>query len=151
MKTREDKDRRGEVGFGDRHMVDHWTGMLNQLTRSLFCVGKVTCHAGGGSKKVHVVTVIHHVVHTAGRAALSQIHAVNHCPVLCAARRGGVVADAHEDVRGHMNEMPRGGHKRLQPCSAGNSSLRMSRSLHSVDVIVVRSDMLWITPQHGFQ
>ena len=68
-----------------------------------------------------------------------------------APRRCGVVPSTEVDVRGHMNQMARCRRERFQTPGAGKRSLGVSRGLHSMNVIVIRTNMIWIASQHRFQ
>src|SRR6202011_6278768 len=105
MKSYEDEDCRWQIDFRDGHVMDHGSDVLNQLIGGLLRVRKASFHAMSSSKEVKVVGVVHHVVHAARSATVSQIDAVGLGCDRIASRRRSVVADTHVNVRGHMNKM----------------------------------------------
>src|SRR5450755_712497 len=151
MEPNEYEDRSRCVALGHGHVVEHWTDMGSQLISGSLGVNEVARHAVGSCEEVKIVAVIHHVVHAAGCGGLPQIHAVNISPRRSAVGGCRVVSYPHISVRGHMHEMTRGWYERFQTPGASQGPLRVWGRLHSMDVVMIRADVIGITTQHRFQ
>lgn len=151
MEPDEDEDWCWQIGFSHWHVVNHGSDVRSQLVRCLLCNRKLSRHALGGQEKVKVVSVIHHVVNTARRAALPEINAVCLGRQCVAAGRRQVVASTHIGVRRHVDQVAGAGGERFQTPGTGQGALRMRGSLGHVDVVVIRADVVGVASQYGFQ
>src|SRR4029078_2517199 len=99
---------------------------------------------------MEIVAVIHHWIYFLLAGSL-EVLAISFSRVGVASRGRIVVACADVYVGRHVNKMAGSRSKHLEPLRACQGPLRMRRSFHGMDVVVVRTDVLRVASKYGFQ
>ena len=64
---------------------------------------------------------------------------------------GRIPTNAHIDVRGHVNNVPRPGHQLLQPLGAPQGPLGSGGGFNGMDIVVIRPGVKRFSLEDGFE
>ena len=107
-------------------------------------------HHRRGREEIQVVVVVGRRIEAVG-VRFGDVPAIDIGRFRVGGDGAGVIAGPHVRVRRHVHEMPGGGHERFEAAGARERAFRRQRRFGRVNVVVIRADVIGMTPEHAFE
>ena len=140
----------GHEAFERWHVFHVRAHVLDQQVRILPRFGIVAVHRRTHGDEVQVVAVIHHRINALHSRSLD-VGTVDLRRFLVGLDCSFIVAGANVNMRGHVHDVSRSRSERSQLVGTSEGALGRSRSLHGMDVIVNRSQMIGVALHHRLE